>query len=181
MKIDKSKLVIRKLEIGEIDAYLGFIKYVKANMEHPEWLGEFTKEEYISMLGNNSVIYIWTFHENESKMFTDLDQFVACGMLIPSRQKDLDNFLQTDLNFEEVVDFGPEAVHPDYIGNGLQSDVIKFLEKNADEKFKHGLATVDPDNVYSMRNLLNNGFENVARVELKRGTRDVLRKMDMRG
>jgi hypothetical protein len=177
MKIDKNKLIIRKLDISEIDAYVDYIKYVKAHMEHPEWLGEFTKEELNSMLSDNSCIYVWAFDENNNKPFEEINQFIATGMLIPSRQKDLDKFLQSDMKFEDVIDFGPEAVHPDYIGNGLQSDVIQFLEKIGLEKgFKSGLATVDPDNIYSIRNLLKNDFENVARVELKRGTRDVLRK-----
>ena len=177
MQIDKSQLIVRELVAEELDAYMEFIKFVKAHMEHPEWLGEFTREEYEWMLSNNSHIYVWTFNENINCSLTCVDQFVACGMIIPARQKDLDKFLQTDLKFEKVADFGPEAVHPRFIGNGLQSDVIKFLESAAVKKgFLHGLGTVDPENIYSIRNLLKNGFEIVARVELSRGTREVLRK-----
>ncbi|MBR3281575.1 MAG: hypothetical protein IKI57_07080 [Clostridia bacterium] len=180
MLIDKSQLIVRELAMEELDPYLEFIKYVKAHMEHPEWLGEFTREDYVWMLNNGSHIYIWTLFENINRVFTDINQFVACGMIIPARQKDLEKFLQTDLKFEEVADFGPEAVHPNYIGNGLQSDVIQFLEKEAVKKgFMHGLGTVDPDNIYSIRNLIQNGFKVVTRVELKRGTRDVLRKDNM--
>ena len=40
----------------ELDPYLDFIKYVKAHMEHPEWLGEFTREDYVWMLNNGSHI-----------------------------------------------------------------------------------------------------------------------------
>ena len=84
------------------------------------------------------------------------------------------------VNYEEVIDFGPEAVHPDYIGNGLQSDVIQYLEKAAVKNgYKHGLGTVDPDNIYSIHNLLVNNFEIATRVFLSRGTRDVLRKLNM--
>ncbi len=177
MTIDKSGLIIRVLDLSELDAYLEFIKYVKAHMEHPEWLGEFTKEDYTWMLNNGSYIYVWSFLENVRSDFTRVDQFVACGMLIPAREKDLKKFLQTDLDYKEVIDFGPQAVHPDYIGNGLQSDVIKFLEKAARNKgYKYALGTVDPDNIYSINNLLKNGFKVVERVELSRGTRDVLRK-----
>ena len=177
MLINKSQLIVRELAMEELDTYIEFIKFVKSHMEHPEWLGEFTREDYEWMLNNNSHIYVWTLFENINLVFTDINQFVACGMIIPARQKDLEKFLQTDLSYEEVVDFGPEAVHPDYIGNGLQSDVIKYLEKVSVTKgYKHALGTVDPENVYSIRNLIKNDFEVVTRVELKRGTRDVLRK-----
>ena len=180
MFINKSQLIVRQLVLSELDAYLDFISYVKAHMEHPEWLGEFTKEEYISMLNNRSCIYVWSLADNVNKNFTDICQFVACGMLIPARQKDLEKFLQTDMSYEEVADFGPEAVHPDYIGNGLQSDVIQYLEKVAkDRGYKHGLGTVDPENVYSINNLLKNNFKIVDRVQLSRGTRDILRKDNM--
>ena len=177
MEINKSQLIVRKLHPEELDAYLEFISYVKAHMEHPEWLGDFSKEDYIKMLNNKSIIYVWTFNENINRPFTEVNQFVACGMIIPARRKDLEKFNQTELKYKEVVDFGPEAVHPDYIGNGLQSDVIQYLEKvSAAQGYKHALGTVDPENVYSFRNLLKNNFEVVARVELSRGTRSVVRK-----
>ena len=177
MLIDKSKLIIRPLNFEELDAYLSFKRYVRDNMEHPEWLGVIPKDAYEFMLQNNSEIYVWTFEENKDKKLENIDQFVACGMIIPSRQKDLDKFLQSDLNFEEVVDFGPEMVTPKYVGNGLQCDVIHFLENRAVEKgYKYGIGTVHPDNVFSIRNLIKCDFEDVARVDLSRGTRDVLRK-----
>ena len=177
MVIDKSQLIVRKLDLAELVPYLDFIKFVKAHMEHPEWLGEFTRAEYEWLLRNKSLIYVWTFSDNINKPFDSIDQFVACGMLIPARQKDLNKFLQTDLDYKEVIDFGPEAVHPNYIGNGLQSDVIQYLEKIAAKNgYKHGLGTVDPENIYSIRNLLKNDFKTVTTVQLTRGTRDVLRK-----
>lgn len=180
MEINKSQLIVRKLHLEELDAYMDFINYVKAHMEHPEWLGEFSKEEYAKMLNSNSIIYVWTFSENINKPFTDVNQFVACGMIIPARKKDLEKFNQTELKYKEVIDFGPEAVHPDYIGNGLQSDVIQYLEKVAvAQGYKHALGTVAPDNIYSFRNLLKNDFEVVAKVELSRGTRSVLRKLNI--
>ncbi len=180
MNIDKSKLMIRGLELSEIDAYLEYIAYVKAHMEHPEWLGDFSKEDLTWMLNNGSYIYVWTQNENMNKPFENTNQFIASGMLIPARQKDLDKFMQTDLDYKKVADFGPEAVHPDYIGNGLQSDVIQYLEKIASQNgYIHGLSTVDPDNIYSIRNLLKNDFKVVSRVHLSRGTRDVLRKNEL--
>ncbi len=44
MKLDNFRC-IEKNEINLSD-YLSFTNYVKANMEHPEWLGIFTKDEF---------------------------------------------------------------------------------------------------------------------------------------
>ena len=35
-----------------LDDYLYLYKYVRDNMENPEWLGTFTKEEIIEILNN---------------------------------------------------------------------------------------------------------------------------------
>jgi hypothetical protein len=176
MKIDKSLLNIRKLQVSELDVYMEYYQYVKDHMEHPEWLGDFTREAFEKLITTNSVIMVWTFL-SPTQPLTEIDEFIAAGMLIPARQKDLDSFLQTDLNVKDVIDFGPEMVHPDYIGNGLQSDVIQYLEKvSIWMGYKVGLGTVHPDNIYSWRNLLKNGFDEVARVDLKRGLRNVYRK-----
>ena len=45
----------------EIDKYLELYKYVRENMEHPEWLGTFTKEE---------INYAWS----RAKVVKDVDQ-----------------------------------------------------------------------------------------------------------
>ena len=39
-----------------LDDYLYLYKYVRDNMENPEWLGTFTKEEIIEILNNKGKI-----------------------------------------------------------------------------------------------------------------------------
>lgn len=174
---DKSKLIIKKLDLDELDAYLEFVSFVKENMEHPEWLGDFSKSDYVKMINNNAVIYVWTTMDNINKELEEIDQFVACGMLIPAKRTDMVKFMQTDLNYKEVIDFGPEIVHPKYVGNGIQRDVLEYLEIIAKGLgYKHFIGTVDPDNIYSIRNLLKMDWGIVNKVELSRGTRLVLRK-----
>ena len=170
---------IDRIEVSdiELDIYLKFVEFTKGTMNHPEWLGEFTKGEYVKMLLHDASIYVWTFYENMNQIFTDISQFVACGMLIPATKRNLTKFNQKDLDFKEVIDFGPQLVHPDYIGNGLQMDIIDYLELIAKgQGYKYCLSTIDPENVFSLRNFLKKDFEISSRVELKRGTRLVLVK-----
>ena len=177
MKIDKSKLFVRKLKEEELSVYMKFVRYAKKNMEHPEWLGNFEKRDYIRMINNGAVIYVWTQYENMNQIFSDINQFVACGVLMPTRKIEVARFIQENLDSKEVIKFGPEIVHPDYIGNGLQREVIEYLERVAiGHGYKHCICTINSENIYSLRNLLKNNFEIVTKIEAKRGAKLVLKK-----
>lgn len=39
-----------------LDDYLKLYKYVRDNMEHPEWLGTFTRDEIVDILSNDGKI-----------------------------------------------------------------------------------------------------------------------------
>lgn len=167
MKINLNDVIVKEISELELDQYLDLITLVKANMKHPEWLGDFTKEDYINLMRTDSHIYSW-FYNN---------QMIAAGVLIPATMEDLNKFFSQDLNFKEVVDLGPEMVRPDYIGNKLQDQIIKFIEKKAIEfGYKYALGTIHPDNLYSIRNLVNNDYDEIGFVVLKRGPRKVYRK-----
>lgn len=167
MKIDIKKLIVGEINLDEIDEYICLYNLVKSNMGHPEWLGDFSKDDYIRMLNNNSKLYIWKYS----------NKIIAAGMIIPARQKDLDKFFLSNLLYKEVIDFGPELVHPDFVGNGLQNEIIKYLQKQSkDLNYKYAISTIHPDNVYSMRNFSKNDFEQVGIVHLKRGIRCILKK-----
>ena len=62
-----------------VDEYIEFREYVKENMIHPEWLGDFSKEDLENLLNSNSKIWIYY-----------LDKEPVCSMmLIPSSEKAL--------------------------------------------------------------------------------------------
>ena len=46
-------MILKELEMRneniDLDKYIEFREYVKKFMEHPEWLGDFTKEELLKM------------------------------------------------------------------------------------------------------------------------------------
>lgn len=167
MKIDINKLVVKLIEENSLDEYMNLVTTTKKSMEHPEWLGDFSKEDYINLLKNNSKIYSWFY----------CNKMIAAGVMIPARQKDIEKFFSIDLNYKEVIDFGPEMVHPDYIGNGLQSIILEYLQrKSKEQNYKYAISTIHPDNIYSIRNFVNNNFEILGTIELKRGPRNVYRK-----
>ena len=149
-----------------LDEYINFREMVKENMEYPEWLGDFTKEDLIYMLNNKSKIWIYY-----------LDNDPVCSMmLIPSTEKALTKF-EIDLNYNEVVDYGPMFVNPKYVGNGLQYKMLKELYEYCKKiGYKFAASTIHPDNIYSIKNLIKDDFKLIGTKEFKRGKRNIYLK-----
>ena len=149
-----------------LDDYIQFREMVKKNMEHPEWLGDFTKDELIYALNNNSKIWLY-YLKNEP---------VCSMMLIPSTEKDLKKF-EIELDYGDVVDYGPMFVNPKYVGNGLQYQMLKEINKYCEKLgYKFAAGTIHPDNIYSIRNLLKDDFKLIGTKDFTRGKRNIYLK-----
>ena len=71
---------------------------------------------------------------------------------------DLDKF-EINLNFKDVVDYGPMFVNPKYVGNGLQYQMLQAIDNYCiNLGYKYAAGTIHPDNIYSIRNLLKDNF-----------------------
>lgn len=146
-----------------IDKYIEFREMVKQNMEHPEWLGDFSKKDLINMLNNNSIIWVYSIN-NEP---------VCSMMLIPSTEKDINKF-SLDLDYKVVADYGPMFVNPKYVGNSLQYQMLKELDSYCQSlEYKYAVGTIHPDNIYSINNLLKDDFKYIKQKEFARGTRNL--------
>lgn len=157
------------LEVNEnvnLNEYIKYREKVKENMEHPEWLGDFTIDQLNTMLNNNSKIWMY-FNNND---------FVCSMMMIPATKKDLEKF-GLNIDFSKVVDYGPLFVNCEYIGNGLQYQMLCELDSYCISLgYKYAIGTIHPDNFYSINNLLKDGFQLVGQKEFKRGIRNIYLK-----
>lgn len=146
--------------------YIKFRELVKENMPNPEWLGEFTKEELIEMLNNNTKI--WIYYLNKEP--------VCSMMLIPSTEKDISKF-ELNISHTLAVDYGPIFVNPKYQGNGLQYQMLQILDKYVKEhNYKYIITTIHPDNIYCIRNFLKDDFKLINQKVFKRGPRNIYLK-----
>ena len=110
MKLEDLRFINENVDL---DKYIVFREEVKKHMEHPEWLGDFNKEDLVTMLNTGSKI--WVYY---------LDNDPVCSMmLIPADQRSLDKF-ELKLDYMEVADYGPMFVNPKYVGNGLQYQML---------------------------------------------------------
>ena len=154
-----------------LEEYIIFREKVKEKMEHPEWLGDFSKEDLKDLLNNNSKIWIY-YLSNEP---------VCSMMLIPSTQKTLAKF-EINLDYNEVVDYGPMFVNFKYIGNKLQYQMLKEIDEYCiNLGYKYAVGTIHPDNFYSINNLLKDDFKYINKIVLKRGPRNIyLKKLEQK-
>lgn len=149
-----------------LDEYIEFREKVKEKMKYPEWLGDFSKEDLIKLLNNNSKIWIYYLGTEP----------VCSMMLIPSDEKSLNKF-NLDLDYNEVADYGPMFVNPKYVGNGLQYQMLKEIDEYCvNFGYEYAVATIHPDNIYSINNLLKDNFEYKNTKNFKRGVRNIYLK-----
>lgn len=150
----------------DINKYIEYREMVKSNMSSPDWLGDFSKDDILYMLDNNSKIWIY-FNDSE---------FICSMMLIPSTKKDLVKF-NVDFDYREVVDYGPMFVNPKYVGNGLQYQMLKELDEYSSNKgYRYAISTIHPDNIYSINNLVNDEFKLIGYRKFTRGERNIYLK-----
>ena len=160
MKLEEFQLINENINLEE---YIKYREIVKQNMEHPEWLGDFSKEELDDMLINNTKI--WMFYKENN--------FVCSMMMIPSTKKDLDSF-GIKYNCTDVIDYGPIFVMPEFIGNKLQFQMLKMLDEYCFSLgYKYAVGTIHPDNIFSINNLIKDDFIKIGQKELKRGLRNI--------
>lgn len=142
-----------------LDEYLKLYSHVRNFMEHPEWLGTFEKNEIVDILNNGGKI--WLYYDKENPV---------CSMFyMPVKNKTL---RKHNIDFEEelVGALGPIMVSPDYVGNGLQKQMMEVFDKYALSVGKRYLFTkAHSDNVYSINNMLKDGYELVHKYESERG------------
>ena len=142
-----------------LDEYLYLYNYVRDNMEHPEWLGTFTKKEIEDILNIGGKIW----------MYYDKDVPVCSVFYIPSSDKSL---RKHNIKYDESVtgSLGPIMVRKEYVGNGLQTAMMNVLNDYVKSIGKtHMFTKAHSDNIYSIRNILKDGYKIIDEYENERG------------
>ena len=143
-----------------LDEYLYLYKYVRDNMEHPEWLGTFALDEIKEILNNGGKIWL----------YYDKDIPVCSVFYIPTSNKSL---RKHNIYYDESVtgSLGPIMVRKEYVGNGLQTAMMKVLNEYVDSIGKtHMFTKAHSDNIYSIRNILKDGYKVIDEYENERGS-----------
>lgn len=163
MKLDELRVECENIDL---DKYISYREDIKKNMEHPDWLGDFQKSDLEFLLSNGSKL--WIFYNG--------DEYVSSMMLIPSDEKSINKF-GLNLDYKDVVDYGPMFVNPKYRGNKLQAQMLEYLDIYSKKLgYNFVASTIHPDNIYSINNLINDGFKYIDTKEFSRGIRNIYLK-----
>ena len=163
MNFEKLKCIDKNVDLND---YLKLYKYVRENMEHPEWLGTFTKNEIEDILLDGGKI--WLYYDNEN---------LVCSMFyIPSNQKTLDKRHINTLE-KETASLGPIMVSPDYVGNGLMSKMLEtFNEYCTSIGSKYIFTKAHSENHFCIKNIYKDGYKLIEEYENERGRNSVFLK-----
>lgn len=149
-----------------LDEYLYLYKYVRDNMEHPEWLGTFTYNEIEEILNIGGKIW----------MYYDKNIPVCSVFYIPASNNSL---RKHNIHYDEKVtgSLGPIMVRKEYVGNGLQTAMLEVLDDYVKSIGKeHMFTKTHSDNTYSIRNILQAGYKIIDEYENERGPMTVFIK-----
>jgi len=153
----------------DLDEYLYLYKYVRDNMEHPEWLGTFTLDEIKEILSYGGKI--WLYYD---------DKNLVCSMFyIPANQESL-NKRNIRALASETGSLGPIMVSPDYIGNGFMLKMLNVFNSYCISIGKKYIFTkAHSDNLYSINNMYKDGYKLVDEYENERGKMSAfIKKLD---
>ena len=142
-----------------LDDYLYLYNYVRDNMEHPEWLGTFTRDEIEKILNIGGKI--WLYYDGDTP--------VCSVFYIPASNNSLKKH---NINYDESItgSLGPIMVRKEYVGNGLQNDMMKVINSYSKSIGKiHMFTKAHSNNIYSIRNILKDGYIIIDEYENERG------------
>lgn len=148
------ELQIRKGNCGDTEQLVRFLQEVKDGMQNPEWFYLDPPEAVRKMMADGTM-ELWVAVDGD-KIVAAVD-FLRPGLVACNYGYDL-NFSEADLL--RVINMDNVAVHPDYRGRGLQRILIDRAEKQLREEGNYILlCTVHPDNHFSLRNVLAQGYQ----------------------
>ena len=162
---------IRRGDVNDLEAFIRLLYEVRDAMPNKECFFLDPPEDIREMMVNGSM-----------KLWVAMDGDCLAGafdILIPGLSE---NNYGYDLGFTEeellrVVNMDSAAVHPDYRGQGLQKRLMQEAEKYIRAAGNRILlCTVHPDNLFSLNNVLNQGYVIIMKKEKYGSVRYLLRK-----
>lgn len=153
---------------GDINSIIELQKQVVSHMNTSGWYQVSTPEE-IEQAVNDNQNYLCLSVKHEKKLVA-----FAYVILNPDIEHNLycdlkENGIDFSYDSDDYAIFETSFVSPEYRGYGLQSFLIKALLSWTKLIGKKAIcATIHPDNIYSERNFVKNGYVNITEQPLNK-------------
>jgi len=165
--VSKRTLSQRICTLDDVHMLVEFQNYVVDHIGNKVIWGMYSYDYLVKTINNDGYI----------ELYYDEDTFVGFLMLIVNDLEEFNKYRVKDIKFEEASIYGGVMISPSYWGNELQKQMTERLETLSLEKgCKYILATVSPENSYSYKNLLDNGYKVIGEKEMGKGLRYILVK-----
>lgn len=147
------EIVIRKGSRKDTEQFIRLLQETKAAMTNQDWFFLDPAEEIREMMEKGSM-ELWVAMDGDR--VAGAFDLIRPGLESYNYGYDLD-FTESDLL--RVVQMDTAAVHPDYRGMGLQKRLMETAEREIrKESGRILLCTIHPDNIYSLNNVLKQGY-----------------------
>lgn len=161
---------IKRLNKNDIMQYFNLIKITEGNLKNSAWWLPIHQEE-INEFFNENITYLYGIYNQDKKLIASCGLFLGWVKMITKH---------LNLDSTNVGEIGRCMVDPNYIGNGYMRQINEVILEKANELgLDYLLATVHPDNIYSLNSLEKLDFEGVKTVTKEEGYKRLImvRKM----
>lgn len=156
-----------KIEIvteERINEVLNFQKEIIDNMNRKDFFCPLTKEEFLTPIKKQDNVYFLKYNNEIIGLFV-----ATCN--IPDVLKEY------QLKSNNVMLIDSIMIKEKYRGNKLQIKILNYLYNRAKELKLDGLvATIHPENTYSLNNFINNGYKIINTLHIHGGIRNIVFK-----
>lgn len=165
------QIIIRRGTREDTENFIRLLAFVRQGMTHKEWFYLDPPEDVREMM-NSGIMRLW--------VAMDGDRLAgAFDALMPGLEA-YNYGYQLGFSTEElrnVINMDTAAVHPDYRGRHLQRRLLQAAEAElSGNGEKHLLCTIHPENLYSLRNALAQGYAIQKTLPMYGSVRHILRK-----
>lgn len=173
----KGDFTLKKASKEDIDEIIKLKLDVYEKLENKDWYEVVgTTKEFLSELLDKGGLLLKATLANSSRI-------VAFLMVKNKIKKDgsLSKLIK-DINPDECAEMCNSAVLPEFRGNKLQRRLILMAEKimlNEHSNIKCSIATVHPDNVFSINSFINLGYKKIGEADLYDGKKRCIMKKDL--
>lgn len=173
----KDNFIFDEASKDDIDEIINLKLKVYEDMENKEWyeVNGTTKEFLNELLDNDGLLL----------KVTDVKTEIMAGFLMVKNKLKSDGNLSKiieNIETDRCIEMCNSAVLPEFRGNKLQQRLILMAENimiKKNSNIKYSVATVHPDNIFSVNSLINLGYKKIADANLYGGKKRCIMKKDL--
>ena len=158
---------IKKVKKNEIKIILQFQRKIIDSMENKDFFAPLTEKEILFPIKNKGLVC--TLLHN--------DTIIGFFVLTPNPPKKIMSEYNLD-NLEKLGLLDGIMIKKEYRGSKLQQQCLEYIEKKALESgTKQIIATVHPQNIWSLNNFIEKNYKIIAQKNVHGGPRYILQKI----